>query len=502
MLAGTVVLIASQLLARGAYLDSWETIYPDSTLGVSYQCNVCHAADKLFNPYGESISAVYTANGGDIDAAIRAVEPDDSDGDSFSNLAEISANTHPGDAADSPSSDVTSPTAPGNPSAVPVSSAQIDLSWGVSTDDVGVAHYNIYRDGVSAGQSTSTQWSDASLLPATTYAYYVTAEDAAGNESAPSSTALATTLDSAELDATVVSVDLPAHLTRGYAASATITMRNSGSMPWTAAAGFALGCVDEGGGTLWGVTHVFLAAGESVAPGEEKTFAFENTAPDAVGSFPCDCQMVQEGGAGWFGEIATGTISVTSFADVPIDHWASRDVEAIYAAAITLGYPVDPPLYAPADPVDRGQMAVYISRAIAGGDAAIPAGPSQATFPDVPIDHWAYRYVEYAVANSVVAGYDDGRYYPDGVLDRGQMAVFIARAVAGGDQYVPPPPPTATFPDVTPGSEWDWCRGHVEFMVSRGVVNGYDDGLYHPELVCSRDQMAVYIARAFSLLPK
>jgi hypothetical protein len=31
-------------------------------------------------------------------------------------------------------------------------------------------------------------------------------------------------------------------------------------------------------------------------------------------------------------------------------------------------------------------------------------------------------------------------------------------------------------------------------------VNGYGDGLYHPERPVTRDQMAVYIARAFELL--
>jgi len=31
------------------------------------------------------------------------------------------------------------------------------------------------------------------------------------------------------------------------------------------------------------------------------------------------------------------------------------------------------------------------------------------------------------------------------------------------------------------------------------VVNGYDDGNYHPEIAVTRDQMAVYVARAFEL---
>jgi hypothetical protein len=31
------------------------------------------------------------------------------------------------------------------------------------------------------------------------------------------------------------------------------------------------------------------------------------------------------------------------------------------------------------------------------------------------------------------------------------------------------------------------------------VTLGYPDGLYHPEYACTRDQMAVYVARAFQL---
>jgi len=36
-------------------------------------------------------------------------------------------------------------------------------------------------------------------------------------------------------------------------------------------------------------------------------------------------------------------------------------------------------------------------------------------------------------------------------------------------------------------------------LVENGVVSGYDDGYYRPEWVVTRDQMAVYVARAFGL---
>ncbi len=53
--------------------------------------------------------------------------------------------------------------------------------------------------------------------------------------------------------------------------------------------------------------------------------------------------------------------------------------------------------------------------------------------------------------------------------------------------------------DVTASNGWNWCYKHVEYAVGRGVVAGYPDGLYHPELGCTRDQMAVFVARAFEL---
>jgi hypothetical protein len=42
-----------------------------------------------------------------------------------------------------------------------------------------------------------------------------------------------------------------------------------------------------------------------------------------------------------------------------------------------------------------------------------------------------------------------------------------------------------------------WAYKHVEYCVENGVVQGYEDGCYHPEYVVTRDQMAVYVARAF-----
>jgi chitodextrinase len=89
--------------------------------------------------------------------------------------------------------DTQAPTAPTNLTAAAASSSQINLSWTASTDNVGVTGYDIYRNGTLVGSSTSTSYSDMGLTASTSYSYYVKAKDAAGNVSAASSTASATT---------------------------------------------------------------------------------------------------------------------------------------------------------------------------------------------------------------------------------------------------------------------------------------------------------------------
>ena len=192
-----------------------------------------------------------------------------------------------------------------------------------------------------------------------------------------------------------------------------------------------------------------------------------------------------------------------AFDDLPTWNWSWEYVQGVVAAGIAQGY--DDGYYRPGTVVTRDQMAVYVARALCGGDEYVPTGPATASFEDVPNTgygdagtdpHWALKYVEYAVEAGVVAGYDDGYYRPDADVTRGQMAAFMARAMCGGEEYVPLATGDPSFPDVGLDS---WCYDYVEYIAGEGVTQGYPDGLYYPDVPCSRDQMAVYICRAFDL---
>jgi len=188
----------------------------------------------------------------------------------------------------------------------------------------------------------------------------------------------------------------------------------------------------------------------------------------------------------------------TSYTDISNDYWAVDAIEALTDAGIVNGYPDG--FYRPTITVDRGSLAVYIARAMTGGDVNVPAGPVEPTFPDVTDEHWAYDYVEYAAGSCVVEGYPDGNYHADWHINRAQMAVFVARSIveptgeAGMDSYEPPADPT--FRDVPTNY---WCFKHIEYLAEHDVVNGYPDGNYNPSWEVTRDQMAVYIMRAFDL---
>ncbi len=89
--------------------------------------------------------------------------------------------------------DSTPPSTPTNLSASAFSANQINLSWSASTDNVAVTGYKVFRNGVQIDTTAQTSYSDTGLSPNTSYTYTVSAYDAVGNNSAPSSVASATT---------------------------------------------------------------------------------------------------------------------------------------------------------------------------------------------------------------------------------------------------------------------------------------------------------------------
>jgi Big-like domain-containing protein/fibronectin type III domain protein len=135
-------------------------------------------------PYTISLDTTKLSNASHTLKAIAA-DPAGNTGNSTTVTVTVNNNTPP---------DTTPPSVPTGLVASAASSSQITLVWSASTDNVGVAGYRVYRSGSQVGTSGNTSFLDGGLNASTQYTYTVAAYDAAGNVSAQSAPASATTL--------------------------------------------------------------------------------------------------------------------------------------------------------------------------------------------------------------------------------------------------------------------------------------------------------------------
>jgi chitodextrinase len=123
-------------------------------------------------------------------------------------------------ATDNLTGDSTPPSAPANLAATVYSSSQINLTWGSSTDNVGVVGYRIYRNSNQLASTATTSYSDQTAVPGVQYTYTVLAYDASGNISPQSSPVIEQT--SPVSDATPPSI--PTNLKASNMTSSSLTL--------------------------------------------------------------------------------------------------------------------------------------------------------------------------------------------------------------------------------------------------------------------------------------
>jgi len=115
----------------------------------------------------------------DGDFSPDCVDTDD-DNDNWTDEDEILNSTNPLDPSSHPDS-----IPPSNVTGLTITDAKdgkLDLSWDAATDDIGIDHYEIYRDGILLLNITGTSYQDTGLLNGQSYTYTVRAVDAAENK--------------------------------------------------------------------------------------------------------------------------------------------------------------------------------------------------------------------------------------------------------------------------------------------------------------------------------
>ncbi len=191
------------------------------------------------------------------------------------------------------------------------------------------------------------------------------------------------------------------------------------------------------------------------------------------------------------------------FADVPVldKEWMQPWVENFYSKGITTGCAASPLRYCPENPVTRAAMAVFVLRVIEGSSYVPP--PASHFFSDMPVagKEWMEPFVDEFYRRGITGGCGPGPIYcPENPVTRAAMAVFLLRAIEGSS-YVPPPA-THTFSDV-PVIGKEWMEPFVDEFYLRGITTGCgaNPARYCPENPVTRAAMAVFLGRAFNLMP-
>ncbi|SDG17890.1 chitin-binding protein [Paenibacillus sp. cl6col] len=89
--------------------------------------------------------------------------------------------------------DTEAPSVPTNVRAPHTMTTGVHLVWDASKDNVGVAQYEVFRNGTFVGTAVEPSFMDQGLKSGTTYTYTVVAVDEAGNRSAASNAVQVTT---------------------------------------------------------------------------------------------------------------------------------------------------------------------------------------------------------------------------------------------------------------------------------------------------------------------
>ena len=186
-------------------------------------------------------------------------------------------------------------------------------------------------------------------------------------------------------------------------------------------------------------------------------------------------------------------IGPATFVDVPLNYWANQYIERLYLSGVTGGCSVTPLLYCPTTTVTRDQMAVFLLRG-EHGSSYTPPSATGTMFVDVPQNYWAAAWIEQLAREGITGGCGGGKYCPNTVVTRDQMAVFLLRGKYGGNYT--PPAVTGVFSDVPANY---WAAAWIEQLAAEGITGGCGGGNYCPTIPVTRDQMAVFLVRAFSL---
>lgn len=173
-----------------------------------------------------------------------------------------------------------------------------------------------------------------------------------------------------------------------------------------------------------------------------------------------------------------GEAASVVFSDVPTSHGFYQEISYLLDKGVVSASKI----YGVNERVTRAEVAVMVSKSV-GLD-----GTKRATkFKDVPTDHNASGYINSAVKAGIISGYSDGTFRPDELVDRGQMAIFLARAFNLSVES-----PTG-FKDMSPSVA---SYSSVKKIIQARITTGFSDHTFRPAEKLTKGQISAFLARA------
>jgi hypothetical protein len=128
-------------------------------------------------------------------------------------------------------------------------------------------------------------------------------------------------------------------------------------------------------------------------------------------------------GAGYVPPAAAGI-----FADVPRGSAKAPVIEQLFRDGLTGGCGVSPRIFCPDGFLTRAEIAVMLVTARHGA-GYLPPPATGAVFSDVPINHWAARWIERLKAEGLTAGCGSGKYCPSNRVSEWELLTLVAQSL-------------------------------------------------------------------------
>ena len=176
--------------------------------------------------------------------------------------------------------------------------------------------------------------------------------------------------------------------------------------------------------------------------------------------------------------------SAASFKDTNIP-WAKASIDKMVELGAVQGYPDG--TFQPVKQITRAEMTTIMNKVFNKYDDS-----ATTNFLDVKTSDWFYKQVASGKTAGYVSGYPDNTFHPSKSITRAEAAVMVAKALG----LAPNAEAVKTFKDAAkiPG----WAAGSVGALVSKGILNGYEDGTFGPTRNITRAEAVVMLDKAGS----